>query len=164
MRKVLSKAGRAGVFVLVAVVIVLLDQLSKAWVRSALTLGGPRTTLIPHVLDWLWVENTGAAFSLGEGRGIIFIIVAIVIALTALVYTWASDDMPLFVVIPLACVAGGGVGNLIDRLAKGSVTDFFATSFIDFPVFNVADIFVTCGVVLCFIAIWRWDAHREQKD
>ena len=59
-------------------------------------------------------------------------------------------------------VAGGGAGNAIDRVALGAVTDFFKTTFVDFAVFNVADIFVTCGVVLAVVLYWRWDLARER--
>ena len=72
--------------------------------------------------------------------------------------------MPASLVCALGAVAGGGVGNLIDRVAAGRVTDFFCTTFIDFPVFNVADIFVTCGVVIAFALAWRWDVAREAGD
>ena len=53
------------------------------------------------------------------------------------------------------------VGNAIDRVMAGRVTDFFATTFMDFAVFNVADVFITCGVILAFILWCRWDAKRE---
>ena len=69
--------------------------------------------------------------------------------------------MPAPLAAALGAVAGGGVGNLIDRVIAGQVTDFFATAFIDFPVFNVADIFVTCGVILSLILAWRFDAARD---
>ena len=59
--------------------------------------------------------------------------------------------------VGLSCVAGGGIGNMIDRLVQGSVTDFLATTFIDFPVFNVADIFVTCGVAVCLLIVLTSD-------
>ena len=56
---------------------------------------------------------------------------------------------------------GGGIGNAIDRVMAGRVTDFFATTFMDFAVFNVADVFITCGVILTFILWCRWDVKRE---
>ena len=53
---------------------------------------------------------------------------------------------------------------MIDRVMRGSVTDFLATTFIDFPVFNVADIFVTCGIFVSFIIYLRWDSKRERES
>jgi signal peptidase II len=54
------------------------------------------------------------------------------------------------------------VGNAIDRVVAGRVTDFFATTFVDFAVFNVADVFITCGVVASFVLWARWDSARER--
>lgn len=72
--------------------------------------------------------------------------------------------MPMGLVCSLGLVAGGGVGNLIDRIVAGEVTDFFATTFVNFPVFNVADIFVTCGVVAVLLCWQRWDAGRGEDN
>ena len=58
-------------------------------------------------------------------------------------------------------VLGGGVGNMIDRMVMGYVTDFLATTFVSFPVFNVADMFVTCGVVISFVIYTAWESRRE---
>ena len=143
----------------VAACAVVLDQVSKAWARAALA-GGP-VPFIPGVLDLSLVMNTGAAFSIGSGSTWIFVILALVICALACVWVVRERDMPAGVAAALGTVAGGGVGNLIDRVVAGQVTDFFATAFIDFPVFNVADIFVTCGVVLALVLVWRWDATRE---
>ena len=68
--------------------------------------------------------------------------------------------MPPALLAMLGCVCGGGIGNAIDRLMAGRVTDFFATTFMEFAVFNVADVFITCGVILAFIFWCRWDAKR----
>ncbi len=156
-----SGARRLALFALVAVAVVALDQASKAAARAALVPGEP-VTLIPGVMDLSLVYNTGAAFSLGEGAGPFFVLVAAAIALFG---TWVAlrrVDVPTSLALVLAAVAGGGVGNAIDRVALGAVTDFFATTFVDFAVFNVADIFVTCGVFVALVLWWRWDAARER--
>ena len=144
----------------VAVLAVALDQASKAWARAALA-GGP-APLIPGVLDLSLVMNTGAAFSMGEGKAWLFVILALVVCAGAAAWVVREREMPVCLAAALGAVAGGGVGNLIDRVVAGRVTDFFATSFIDFPVFNVADIFVTCGVVVALLLAWRWDAQRDE--
>lgn len=146
----------------VAACAVVLDQATKAWARAALA-GGP-APLIPGVLDLSLVMNTGAAFSIGSGSTWVFVILALVICAGAAAWVVREREMPASVAAALGAVAGGGVGNLIDRVVAGRVTDFFATSFIDFPVFNVADIFVTCGVVVALVLVWRWDACREGED
>lgn len=126
-------------------------------------LGSPPRTLIPGVLALLRVENTGAAFSIGQGSSWIFVICAMAAFVVACTLVW-RNDLPLPLILSLGCVAGGGVGNMIDRLATGSVTDFLATTFISFPVFNVADIFVTCGVAVSLVLYLRWEATEGIGD
>ena len=144
-----------------AMIVVVLDQATKVAVRHLMPLGSPARVLVPGVINLLRVENTGAAFSIGEGSSWLFVVCAVVAFVVACVMVW-SNDLPLPLVLSLGCVAGGGVGNMIDRLATGSVTDFIATAFIDFPVFNVADIFVTCGVAVSMALYLRWEATQGQ--
>lgn len=151
----MSRTQRLALFNVIVAVGVVLDQLSKAWARTALA-SGPMT-LIPGIMNLQLVMNTGAAFSIGSGSTWIFIIIALIVVIAAEVWTARTQDMPLALVCSLACVASGGVGNLVDRIFAGEVTDFFATAFMNFPVFNVADIFVTCGVVVAFIVTLRWN-------
>ena len=156
-----ARARRLALFALVAAAVVALDQLSKVAARSALVPGDP-VTLVPGVMDLSLVYNTGAAFSLGEGGGPLFVVLAAAILVAGLVVAWRRADVPLPLLLAVAAVAGGGVGNAIDRVALGAVTDFFKTTFVDFAVFNVADVFVTCGVVLAVVLYWRWDLARER--
>lgn len=142
--------------------VVLLDQLSKAAAREALVPGRP-VTLVPGVMDLSLIYNTGAAFSLGEGAGPLFVLIALLITAAGLWVAWRRSDVPLPLLLVVACVAGGGIGNAIDRVTLGAVTDFFKTTFMDFAIFNVADIFVTCGVPLALVLWWRWDVERERK-
>ena len=104
----------------------------------------------------------GAAFSLGEGAGLVFVLVAAAITLLGLWVAWRRTEVPLPLALVLGAVAGGGIGNAIDRVALGAVTDFFKTTFVDFAIFNVADIFVTCGVLVALVLFWRWDSARER--
>lgn len=158
----MSGTRRIAAFGGVAALAVVLDQVSKAWARTALA-GGP-APLVPGVLDLSLVMNTGAAFSIGSGSTWVFVILALVICAGAAAWVVRERQMPASVAAALGAVAGGGVGNLIDRVVARQVTDFLATTFIDFPVFNVADIFVTCGVVIALVLLWRWDAEREGGD
>lgn len=149
-----------------AIIVVVLDQATKVAVRHLMPLGSPSRTLIPGILNLYRVENTGAAFSIGEGSTWLFVICAMVAFGVACLMVW-RNDLPFPLVLSLGCVAGGGVGNMIDRLATGSVTDFLATAFMNFPVFNVADIFVTCGVAISMLLYLRWEAteaHQADDD
>ena len=153
-------------FWLTALLVVIADQATKVAVRHLIPLGAPPRTLIPGVLDLYRVQNTGAAFSIGQGATWLFVLCAVVAFGVACYLVW-HDDLPLPLVLSLGCVAGGGVGNMIDRLAMGSVTDFLSLTFMNFPVFTVADIFVTCGVVVSLLLYLRWEAtegHSAGND
>ncbi len=158
-----SLARRLGTFAGAAALVVAADQLVKVWARGALTVGEP-VTLVPHVMDLSLVYNTGAAFSMGEGKGLLFVLIAAVIVVACAALCWKEETVPLPLAATLGCVAGGGIGNAIDRVVAGRVTDFFATTFMDFAVFNVADIFITCGVVVALVLWTRWDRAREAAE
>lgn len=143
----LAWRGKVSAGIVAAVLI--LDQLTKLAVRAA---GDAfHVTIIPGVLDLAYVRNTGAAFSFGEGHGLAFVVLAVAVVIAVAVYLVRAPELSRVEVAGLALVCAGAVGNAIDRLLLGFVTDFFMTTFIDFPVFNVADIAITCGVVLAFV-------------
>ncbi|MBQ9058402.1 MAG: signal peptidase II [Atopobiaceae bacterium] len=158
-----NRVKKCVAYIVIAVFAVVVDQLSKAAIVHSFELDNQRRTLIAGVLDLVLVHNEGAAFSIGQGAGPIFVIVAAVFAVAALVFLWKYPSTSWFSVVCIALVVGGGLGNMIDRIRLGYVNDFFATSFIDFPVFNVADIFVTCGVVLLLISIIFFDSDEPHK-
>lgn len=131
----------------VALAAILLDQLSKALVRSRIPVGAVEL-FIPGVLDLTHVRNMGAAFGLMPGRQPIFIATSLVV-LVAIAAYWRRDRPTAApVVIGIALVSGGACGNLIDRVVLGRVTDLLSFAFIDFPVFNVADVGIVTGVAL----------------
>lgn len=127
-----------------------LDQLTKALVRSdSRLLQG--VDFIPGVIGLRYVRNTGAAFSMGEGHGLLFVLLAVGVVVACIVYLLRAPQIAPLEAVGMGMVAGGAIGNALDRIVFGFVTDFFATQFIDFPVFNIADIGITVGVVLAFI-------------
>lgn len=142
----------------IVAVAVLLDRLLKIWsMNSLVTMPNMRTTLIPGVIDLHYVENTGAAFSIMQGMRWLFIPITMgIIGVLVFYLVKNRKTEPVYTRIALACVIGGAVGNLIDRIIYGYVVDMLEPSFMDFAVFNVADIFVTCGtialvvIILCF--------------
>lgn len=146
---------------LAVTLVTLLDQATKAVVKEILQVEGTSCPFIPNVMELRLVYNTGAAFSIGRGAGFVFIIIAIAVLAMMAVFVWRNPDLPLSLAITMGCVAGGGLGNMIDRIIDGAVTDFFATTFIDFAVFNVADIFVTCGLAVTFILFLRYDGKHD---
>lgn len=160
-KRVVSPHGRLALYVVLSAVCVALDQLCKAFMRGYLA-DGPKP-FIPGVLQLQLIGNTGAAFSIGEGKQLLFVCLALAVFVGCAVWVFRDTQLPLALIASLSCVAGGGLGNMVDRLASGVVTDFFATEFMSFPIFNVADIFVTVGVVVSFLLWWRYDSQMESR-
>jgi len=165
MRKVNHPKGkwRSVVFLLVGLLIVVADQLSKAWIRASLSEGQSLFELgffrITHI------HNTGAAFGLFRGQSFILTIVAIVAITIILVYAlvsyryfpWLDSRLGK---LALGLVFGGTVGNLIDRLRLGYVTDFIDFGY--WPAFNIADSSVTIGIILFAYTLLR-SAQAEKQ-
>lgn len=158
MKKEQSGAGRGiGVFlteVLAGCLLVALDLLTKSAAAGALK-GQTPIVLIEGVLELRYVQNTGAAFSLLENAQWLFILVAAaaiaVIAVLLLRLPKTRHFAPMHILLTL--IAAGAAGNLIDRITLNYVRDFIYFSLIDFPIFNVADIYVTVSTVLLVICI-----------
>ena len=142
----------------------IVDQVTKVAMRDAVAHGFTSCGFIPGVLELRFAMNTGAAFSLGEGFGFVFVLLALAVVIFTAVYLGRAPLVSRLEVVGLGMLAGGAVGNAIDRMLFGFVTDFFATTFIDFPVFNVADIGITCGAVIAFIGFMMSPANREGSD
>ena len=157
-----ARGLRYTVFWLVAVIVVIVDQATKAAVRMLVSAGSV-STLIPGILNLTRVQNTGAAFGVGKGGSVFFVVFAVVAIIVCCIIVWRGE-FPVLLAIPFGFVAGGGVGNMIDRLSAGSVTDFLSFGFVSFPVFNVADVCVTAGVIVGFIGWAVWDARRERRE
>jgi signal peptidase II len=125
------------------------DQASKEWARDSLTVGQPKP-VIDGMWDWELAYNTGAAFSSFEGAQILLSLIAC-LALVALgVMAHRTRPEQHLKRIALAVIAGGAVGNLIDRIRDGAVTDFVRWRYGEhaWPIFNVADVALVIGVML----------------
>lgn len=136
---------------LLAAVIVIADQVSKYLVVAQIPLGG-HVEVLPGVVGLTYVQNRGAAFSMLQNQQWLF---ALIFALFAVLIVWefSKKRMP-FTILERFCIVSvfaGGLGNMIDRLRLGYVVDMIATEFINFPVFNVADCFITCGCILLMV-------------
>ncbi|MDR3687408.1 MAG: signal peptidase II [Coriobacteriia bacterium] len=134
----------------IASAILICDQVVKAVARSALQLGQP-VPLIPGLVRLVMVHNTGAAFGLFQGGRPVFVLTSLLVLFVIAAYWRRVRPSAWPVVIALALIAGGSIGNLIDRALVGQVTDFFEFTFVEFPVFNVADMAIVCGVALLMV-------------
>lgn len=137
-----------------AVILFLIDQLTK-YLASAYLQGKEDVVLIPHVFQLHYLENRGAAFGLFQNQKTVFLLLC---TLFLIGIVWFLSRVPANSrYIPLyamgAGLSAGAAGNGLDRLLHGYVVDFFYFSLIDFPVFNMADIYVVIGSILLFFYI-----------
>lgn len=152
------------VLVGIAGLIVGLDQWTKYLVRTRLELGQtwaplPEAFSFIRIVHW---KNTGAAFGLFPQGSLIFTAMAILVSLAILYYWPRVPSNQVGLRIALALQLGGAVGNLIDRLNEGIVTDFIAVG--TFPVFNVADSSISIGVAVLVIVTWWEERQRKVRE
>jgi signal peptidase II len=145
---------------------VLLDQTVKRAVTAHFGAGGAVTGFIPGFIDIVYTENTGAAFSILQGKRAFLIVFTAVMIAALMVYIFLKrkSESPA-TLTGIALVAGGGLGNLVDRARLGYVVDYFAFRHFSFPVFNIADVLVCagCGLLLLHFALAEIRA-RGRKD
>ena len=127
------------------------DQLTKYLVVQNIPLFG-NVPAIPGLFRLTYVQNTGAAFSMLQNQQWLFLVVFLVLTV-AIVYDFWKKSMPFTTLERwlIACVYAGGLGNMIDRVRLGYVVDMIDLEFMTFPVFNVADCFITCGCILLML-------------
>lgn len=121
---------------------------------------------IPGLFHLTYVQNTGAAFSSLSGMQWLFALIFILFA-AAIVWEFSTNRMG-FTAFERWCIVAvfaGGLGNMIDRVRLGYVVDMIAVDFIDFPVFNIADCFITCGciVLMVHLIFWNKGFWKESK-
>lgn len=148
--------------IVTVVVLVILDQLTK-W--QALTKLKPirNKVVIEGFLDFTFVENRGAAFGILSGQRIFFIIltVVVVIGIVYSFYKLPTTREYNLLRYGLLLVLSGAIGNVIDRALRGYVVDFLEVTFIKWPVFNMADIYVVVGA--CFILFLSLFVIKEDE-
>ena len=151
-----------GVLAAFAVISVILDQVSKYLVVKYI----PLYDIVPvwnGVVHLTHIRNTGMAFSMLEGGRWFFLVMtaaAFVLLVVAVKKKWVYHPLSLW---SLAAIAGGAVGNLIDRVRLGYVVDMIEVEFMRFAVFNVADCFVVCGAILLVIAVFFFEKEEKPR-
>ncbi len=137
----------ATVFAAVFAGVIAADQLTKYLVRTLMAPPGTSWPLVGRLLRLTYVRNTGAAFGMLPGHQSVFVTVSILMLAGVAVYWFRVRPRRALLVFALALLSAGALGNLIERIASGRVTDFIQVPF-DFPVFNVADSAIVVGVGL----------------
>ena len=150
----------------IAAVIVALDQWTKWLVRANIPPGG---TWLPDSLEWLspyarivhWY-NTGAAFGMFQNASMVFTVLAFIVIAAIIYYYPHVENTDWSLRLAMSMQLGGAIGNLIDRLTLGHVTDFISIG--SFPVFNVADASISVGAVVLLLGVWLMErSERKEK-
>ena len=152
-------------YALFTAAIVAADQITKYLTVAHIPLYAD-VPFLPGVLQLTYVQNTGAAFSSFEGQQWLFALIFAVFT-GAIVYEYVKKAMPFTNLERwlIAAVYAGGLGNMIDRIRLGYVVDMIETTFMEFPVFNVADCFITCGCILLMVHLifFNKEFWKEEK-
>ena len=138
--------------------IILIDQVTK---YIALTrLEGLEVTFIPKVIDFVYVKNNGAAFNILAGKIELLSLISVVFAVGVIWHIIYKNPQNKMFRLSLMLLFAGAVGNVIDRIFRGFVVDFIKTTFIDFPVFNIADIAIVCGAILLSVYVLFFENRK----
>ncbi|MBQ1281763.1 MAG: signal peptidase II [Oscillospiraceae bacterium] len=141
---------------------VALDQITKLLTLANIPLGG-YVEAIPGLFHFTYLQNTGAAFSILQGQRTFFLILT-ALFLAGMIFCLVKKIFPKPYFWFLAVITGGAIGNLIDRMRFAFVVDMIEVEFINFPVFNVADIFITCGAVLLVVYALFFDKSDKKEN
>jgi len=149
----------------IAALIVALDQWTKWLVRVNIPIGG---TWLPESLEWLspyarivhWY-NTGAAFGMFQNASMVFTVLAFIVIAAIIYYYPHVENADWSLRLAMSMQLGGAIGNLVDRLTLGRVTDFLSVG--TFPVFNVADASISVGAVVLLLGVWLME-RKEKRE
>lgn len=162
----------AGTTALICGVLIWLDAITKKWAYTSLySAHSGKKDFIPGLLGFVYAENTGAAWSILEDAPWVFISLSIITVIAITLYIFVSSNTNVLLRASLLLLLSGGVGNLIDRLFRsgshfgnrnGYVVDFLNFEFIDFPIFNVADVCVCVGMGLLILYMIIYEFRNEK--
>ena len=141
-----------------------LDQLTKWWAVGVLRIPGNSITVIPGILDFTYVQNKGAAFGLMESVPWLIFAITALLTIGGIVYMAKHRNIHVLLKVAIALIIAGGLGNVIDRLFLSYVRDFIEFTFVNFYVFNVADICVTIGGALFILYLLFIENRRVRPE
>ena len=152
------------VYFLISALLVGLDQWSKYLTVQNISLGETKE-FIPGFLSLTHLRNTGAAWSLLEGKMIFFYVITVIVSVVIIYLLIKNYKKSIWYSVGLSFVLAGAIGNFIDRVRLGYVVDMLQTDFMNFPIFNVADSTLVVGVICIFIyLILDEKAAKEGKN
>ncbi len=153
MKKFLLKYKRFIIFFAVIAVGIVIDVITKSLAVEHL-IGNGRKHIIPYLIDFIYVENDGAAFGMLDGHRWVFLVISSIAIISLLVYSVLNmNNLAGLYFFGIPLVISGGIGNMIDRLSLGYVVDFIDFAFMEFAVFNIADTLVCIGAPLICLGL-----------
>ena len=142
--------------------LIVLDQLVKWTIVSNIKLGEVKG-FIPSIMSLTYLQNTGAAFSILENQQWLFTIFTLLVIGGAIWYLIKNIKGSFWLISGWTLIIAGGLGNFIDRLRQGFVVDMFQVDFINFAVFNVADTYLTFGVLIMLLVIIKEETNGSES-
>ncbi len=143
-------------------ILIIIDRVSKILAAKYLA-GGGAVVVIPHLLGLRYLENTGMAFSLLSGKTVFLAVVTALALLIMAYFIFIKKAGQPFERFCFILIFAGGIGNLIDRVFQGYVIDYFEFLFMDFAIFNVADVYVCTGVGLYALYVLITEYIKKEK-
>lgn len=161
-----NKLKRLIIVILSIIILVVIDKITKIWAEATLIKGN--IELIPGMLrfELLPGGNNGAAWGMLSGHQVLFIIIAslVCIMLLVVIYNMPFENKFYPIIVFMTMIISGGIGNMIDRAFIGTVTDFISFYIIHFPIFNVADMYVSVATVLFIIMFLFYYSDEDLKN
>ncbi|MEF9989396.1 MAG: signal peptidase II [Christensenellaceae bacterium] len=155
------------IYALIIAAIVIFDQIVKYFSVTVLAaMPGATAPFIPGFMNLTYAENTGAAFgSFGNATWLLAIVSGVMaVVIIYLLFKYKKQFNSKLFNLSMCFIAGGAIGNLIDRLFVGHVVDMLEFDFVRFAIFNVADCFVTFGAIMLGVfVIWFWEKNKKDK-
>ena len=145
---------------LVIVALIALDQWVKFEIVKNIQLGEVKP-FIPKILSLTYLRNTGAAFSILENQQWLFAVITLVVIGAAIWYLSKHIKDSVWLLSALCLIIAGGIGNFIDRMRQGFVVDMFQLDFINFAIFNVADSYLTIGVLVLIVMMLKEEGNAS---
>lgn len=146
---------------IVIVALIALDQWVKFEIVKNIQLGEVKPFL-PKILSLTYLRNTGAAFSILENQQWLFAVITLVVISTAIWYLSKHIKGSFWLLSSLSLIIAGGIGNFIDRMRQGFVVDMFQLDFINFAIFNVADSYLTIGVMVLVVMMLKEEDNASK--
>lgn len=145
---------KRGIVAGIIAALIILDQFVKAYVVQNIALGEIKSW-IPNLVSLTYLQNRGAAFSMLQDQQWFFAVITLVVMVGAIWYLHKHIEDSFWTVFGQVLIIAGGLGNFIDRISQGFVVDMFHLDFVNFAIFNVADSYLTVGVIVLLLAMLK---------